>query len=103
MEFAEISDKLNVHGDLQRKVFFGFSVSVFCFMFLIRFVLYIDSEEVPESSGQFATFGSPSGPYINSPHMDSTVCKLIEETFFSIYFIFPLDSIIKALHHCVIT
>uniref|UniRef100_A0A158Q756 HORMA domain-containing protein n=1 Tax=Elaeophora elaphi TaxID=1147741 RepID=A0A158Q756_9BILA len=32
-----------------------------------------DSEEVPESSGQFATFGSPSGPYINSPRMDSTV------------------------------
>ncbi|CAG9539393.1 unnamed protein product [Cercopithifilaria johnstoni] len=32
-----------------------------------------DSEEVPESSGQFATFGSPSDPYINSPRMDSTV------------------------------
>uniref|UniRef100_A0A915PPU9 HORMA domain-containing protein n=1 Tax=Setaria digitata TaxID=48799 RepID=A0A915PPU9_9BILA len=32
-----------------------------------------DSEEVPESSGQFATFGSPSGPYINSPLLDSTV------------------------------
>ncbi|VDO31497.1 unnamed protein product [Onchocerca flexuosa] len=31
-----------------------------------------DSEGVPESSGQFATFGSPSGPYINSPHTDST-------------------------------
>uniref|UniRef100_A0A1I7VLT7 HORMA domain-containing protein n=1 Tax=Loa loa TaxID=7209 RepID=A0A1I7VLT7_LOALO len=31
-----------------------------------------DSEEVPESSGQFATFGSPSAPYINSPRMDST-------------------------------
>uniref|UniRef100_A0AAF5PY68 HORMA domain-containing protein n=1 Tax=Wuchereria bancrofti TaxID=6293 RepID=A0AAF5PY68_WUCBA len=31
-----------------------------------------DSEDVPESSGQFATFGSPSDPYINSPRMDST-------------------------------
>ncbi|VDK70221.1 unnamed protein product [Litomosoides sigmodontis] len=40
---------------------------------LTCFILCIDSEEVPESSGQFATFGSLSGPYINSPRMDSTV------------------------------
>uniref|UniRef100_A0A1I8EVQ4 HORMA domain-containing protein n=1 Tax=Wuchereria bancrofti TaxID=6293 RepID=A0A1I8EVQ4_WUCBA len=35
-----------------------------------------DSEDVPESSGQFATFGSPSDPYINSPPLP-TVTELV--------------------------
>ncbi|VDM06663.1 unnamed protein product [Wuchereria bancrofti] len=59
---------------------FFFFFFLFLFLFspaftlfvLICFVLCIDSEDVPESSGQFATFGSPSDPYINSPRMDST-------------------------------